>query len=50
MITGVRKLKLPCNCLKSKILATKKVTKVFQDKEKGEIELLVGICFNKGVV
>lgn len=50
MMIGAKKSEIPWDRLKGKILATREAKKVSQDGEEGEGEVLVGICFNKGVV
>lgn len=50
MMMEAKKSKILWDCLKSKILAIKKAKKISQDKKDREREVLVGICFNKGVV
>lgn len=50
MIIRAKKLETSWDYVKGKILTTKKAKKIFQYIEKGEKEILIGICFNKKVV
>lgn len=46
-MTKAKKLKLPYNCFKGKILTTRKAKKLFQDREEREREVLVDIYLDK---
>lgn len=49
-MTGAKKLKISWDYLKGKILTTKEAKKISQNKKKKKKEILVDICFSKGVI
>lgn len=49
MMIKVKKLKIPWYYSNHKILATKKIKKIFQDRKKEEKEILIDLYFNKEI-